>query len=145
MSEFEKTELGKFIEMIRTERDLSQRQLAELAGISNTEIWRLETGERKRPSPDVLKAIAPHLGVRYEDLMIKAGYMEETLEHKHFTEMIFRDELGNVVDISKRAKEMYKLDSDWANIAYRISKELPPEDIAAIKAVANSLLNKNKK
>ncbi|WP_242835339.1 helix-turn-helix domain-containing protein [Ruminiclostridium papyrosolvens] len=78
MTEFEKTELGKFIEMIRTERDLSQRQLAELAGISNTEIWRLETGERRRPSPDVLKAIAPHLGVRYEDLMIKAGYMEET-------------------------------------------------------------------
>ena len=144
MTEYEKTELGVFIEMIRTERNLSQRQLAELAGISNTEVWRLETGERRKPSPDVLKALAPHLGVRYEDLMIKAGYMEETLEHKNFTEMIFRDAEGNVVDISKRAKEMYDKDSDWANMAYRISKELAPEDLAAIKAVANSLLNKNR-
>ncbi len=139
------TELGKFVEELRNEKSLSQRQLAEKAGISNTEVWRIESGERKNPSPPVLKALAPHLGVPYEDLMKKAGYMEETIDHSGFTEKIFRDDKGNVVDIVRRAKEMYEKDSDWANIAYRVSKELSPEDIAAIKAVANSLLNKNKK
>jgi transcriptional regulator with XRE-family HTH domain len=139
------TELGKYIESIRTLRELSQRQLAERAGISNTEVWRIETGQRKNPTPAVLKALAPHLEVPYEELLIKAGYIEETIEHSGYTEKVFRDDKGNVVDILRRAKEMYEKDSDWANIAYRISKELSSEDIFAIKAVATSLLNKNKK
>jgi len=136
------TELGKFIEEIRTEKKISQRQLAEKSGISNTEVSRIESGERKNPSPPVLKAIAPNLGVSYEELMIKAGYIEESIDHSGYTEKVFRDERGNVVDISRRAKEMHEKDNDWANIAYRVSKELSSEDLAAIKAVAKSLLSK---
>lgn len=137
-------ELGRFIESLRNEKNISQRQLADKSGISNTEVWRIESGERKNPSPLVLKSLAPHLGVSYEELMIKAGYIEETIDHSGFTEKVYRDDSGNVVDIIRRAKEMYEKDSDWANIAYRISKELSSEEIAAIKAVANSLLNKSK-
>jgi len=37
---------------------------------------------------------------------------------------------------------MQEADSDWINIAYRVSKELPKEDIDAIKAIASSLLRK---
>lgn len=136
---------GKYIESLRMERDLSQRQLAELAGISNTEIWRIESGERKKPSPGILKVIAPHLCVTYEELMVKAGYIEETVEHKSYSELIYRDSDGNLADIIKKAKEMQRKDSDWANIAYRISTELSKDDINAIKAVAMSLLNKGKK
>jgi hypothetical protein len=38
---------------------------------------------------------------------------------------------------------MQENDSDWVNIAYRVSKELSREDMAAIKAIARSLLNKS--
>ncbi|MDP4180859.1 MAG: helix-turn-helix transcriptional regulator [Bacillota bacterium] len=136
------SELGKYIEFLRNEKNMSQRQLADKAGISNTEVWRIESGERKNPTPAVLKALAPHLDISYEDLMIKAGYIEETIDHSGYTEKVFRDDKGNVVDILRRAKEMYEKDSDWANIAYRVSKELSTDDIAAIKAVAKSLLSK---
>ncbi|HEX9061806.1 MAG TPA: helix-turn-helix transcriptional regulator [Clostridia bacterium] len=138
------TELGKYVEMLRIDKGMSQRQLAERAGISNTEVWRIESGERKNPSPPILKVLSPHLGVTYEELMVKAGYIEETIEHKGFTEKVYKDESGDIIDIVRRTKEMYEKDSEWANIAYRISSELSEEDIKAIKVVANSMLNKEK-
>ncbi|MGI6712857.1 MAG: helix-turn-helix domain-containing protein [Bacillota bacterium] len=134
-------DLAKFIEELRTRRSLSQRQLAERAGISHTEVWRLETGERKNPSPPVLKALAPHLGVSYERLMRKAGYLEEKVDHTGYTEMIYRDENNKVVDIFRRATDMYEKDSEWANLAYRVSAaDLSKTEMDLIKAQTKSLL-----
>lgn len=71
-------DLGKFIAEHREFKNLSRRKLAELANISHTEIHRLENGERKNPSPPVLKAIANALGVTYDEIMKAAGYMDST-------------------------------------------------------------------
>ena len=70
-------ELGKFIHEKRTEKGLSQRELANAAGISNAEISRLEAGKRKASSPAVLKAIAKALNVPVEVLLEKSGIIEE--------------------------------------------------------------------
>lgn len=72
------SDLGKFIAEHREAKNLSRRKLAELANISHTEIHRLENGERKNPSPPVLKAIANALGVTYDEIMKAAGYMDST-------------------------------------------------------------------
>ncbi|EHQ87734.1 helix-turn-helix domain-containing protein [Desulfosporosinus youngiae] len=72
------SDLGKFILEHRTAKNLSSRKLAELANISHTEIHRLEHGERKKPSPLVLKAIAIPLGVTFEEIMHASGYMESS-------------------------------------------------------------------
>lgn len=71
------TDLSSFILKKREESGLSQRQLAELAGLSNTEISRIEKGSRKHPSPETLKAIAPHIKVNYELLLELAGYLDK--------------------------------------------------------------------
>lgn len=68
---------GEYLKQIRKEKGLSQRALSEKCGISNAEISRIETGERQKPSPDVLKALAPVLEITYEELMNKAGYLNE--------------------------------------------------------------------
>jgi SOS-response transcriptional repressor LexA/DNA-binding Xre family transcriptional regulator len=68
--------IHEFIQKLREDRNLSQRRLGELSGISNTEISRIESGERKEVSPLILKAIAPHLGVSYGKLMQVAGYID---------------------------------------------------------------------
>ena len=133
---------GEYIKAIRKEKDLTQKQLGDLAGFSNTEISRIESGDRQKPSPAILKAIAPHLNISYGELLKQAGYLEEVIEHTGYTEHVFKDDDGKLADIVKKIKEMQEIDSDWANIAYRVTKELPKEDIAAIKAIANSLLNK---
>lgn len=71
------SQLGKFILDHRTSKKLSRRKLGEMADISHTEIQRIENGIRKNPSPPVLRAIAVSLGVKYEDIMTAAGYIDQ--------------------------------------------------------------------
>lgn len=66
---------GLYLKELRANNNLTQRELAKLANISNAEISRIESGFRVNPSPDVLRAIAPHLNLPYESLMEKAGYL----------------------------------------------------------------------
>jgi transcriptional regulator with XRE-family HTH domain len=135
-------QFGEYLSRLRKVRGITQKELAVLSGFSNGEISKIESGGRKKPSPALLKAIAPHLDTSYEVLMREAGYLEELVNHSAYTEHIFMDEEGKLADIVRRAKEMQENDGDWANIAYRISRELSQEDMEAIKAIANSLLRK---
>jgi HTH-type transcriptional regulator, competence development regulator len=140
---------GEYIKNLRNEIGFSQRELAEKSSVSNAEISRIETGERKKPSPIVLKAIAPFLGVAYEELLQKAGYIEEVIDHKGFTENIYKDEDGNLIDITRQIKDMYEKDRNWANLAYRVSaSDLSENELQIIKAQTEVLLQqflKNKK
>jgi len=68
-------DLKTYISLLRKDMGLSQRELARKSQISHTEISRIEKGERDRPSPAVLKKLAPFLGVRVEQLMEVAGYI----------------------------------------------------------------------
>ena len=140
---------GQYIKKLRDDNGVSQRVLAEKAGVSNTEISRIESGERQKPSPAILKAIHVFLGVTYEELMTKAGYIEETIEHQGYIEKVYKDENGHVVDITKRAKEMYDKDSEWGNLACRVTEaDLTPDEMRLIKLQTRTLLDefiKNKK
>ncbi len=135
---------GEFLKNLRKEKGLSQRQLADLCNISNTEISRIESGKRQKPSPNILKAIAPYLGISYGELMTKAGYIEETIDHEKYTELIFRTEDGEFADTLKMAKNIHNKDSELLTIMNRVTSELPTEDITAIKEFANFYLNRNK-
>lgn len=73
-------ELGSYVREKRQEKKLSIRKLAELAGISHTEIKRIEDGTRRQPSPQVIRSIASALVVPYEELMVAAGYIDESPE-----------------------------------------------------------------
>lgn len=66
--------VGEFIKERRTAKGLSKRQLAEKAGVSHSEVHRIENGERQNPSVPMLIAIADALGVPKDDILILAGY-----------------------------------------------------------------------
>jgi transcriptional regulator with XRE-family HTH domain len=68
--------LSEYLKEKRASRDLSIRKLAEEAGISHTEVKRIEDGVRRQPSPDVLRKIAAALSAPYEEVMAAAGYIE---------------------------------------------------------------------
>lgn len=74
--------LGNFITERRIEKKLSIRKLAELANISHTEIYRLEHGERKHPSPLILKSIAQALEVNFSEIMKAAKYIDDDFHSK---------------------------------------------------------------
>lgn len=89
-----------------------------------------------------LKAFAPYLGVSYEELLKQAGYMEEIVEHEGFTENIYKDENGHLIDIVRRAKDIYEKNSDWVNLAYRVTtSDLYEAEVEIIKAQTKLLLN----
>lgn len=79
------TEIGKRIKKLRGKRSL--RELERLSGVSHTYISSAEKGRDPRtggmiiPSPDVLSKLAKPLGVKYYELLIKAGVLSvEDLE-----------------------------------------------------------------
>jgi transcriptional regulator with XRE-family HTH domain len=61
--------IGEYLKTLRLERKLSQRALAEKSGVSNAEISRIESGERKKPSEEVLRALALVLKVDFTDIL----------------------------------------------------------------------------
>ena len=65
-----------YINLLRKDKGISQRELARRAQVSHTEISRIEKGERLRPSPAVLSKLASVLGVKSELLMEAAGYIK---------------------------------------------------------------------
>lgn len=69
-------DLGGFIRSQRESAQVSLRQLAKLAGVSNPYLSQIERGLRK-PSADVLQQIAKGLRVSAEVLYVQAGFLEE--------------------------------------------------------------------
>jgi len=49
--------LGLLLRKLREARDLSSRELGQLADIDHTYIYRLETGEKQSPSDDLLSRL----------------------------------------------------------------------------------------
>jgi transcriptional regulator with XRE-family HTH domain len=68
-------ELGGFIRDQRRMAHLSLRKLSELAGISNPYLSQIERGLRK-PSAEILQAIARALRISAETLYVRAGILE---------------------------------------------------------------------
>lgn len=69
-------DLGAFIREQRTAAQISIRQLAVKAGVSNPYLSQVERGLRK-PSADILAQIARGLQISVESLLAKAGILEE--------------------------------------------------------------------
>ncbi|MFN2460181.1 MAG: helix-turn-helix domain-containing protein [Candidatus Velthaea sp.] len=71
--------VGDFIRSQRELANLSLRQLAELAKVSNPYLSQVERGMYK-PSADVLKSIANALRISAETMYAQAGLLDETTE-----------------------------------------------------------------
>jgi transcriptional regulator with XRE-family HTH domain len=67
--------LGDYLKEQRVEAELSLRQLADRAGVSNPYLSQIERGLR-RPSADVLQQIAKGLRISAEQLYLRAGILD---------------------------------------------------------------------
>ena len=65
--------VGQMIARAREEKGLSKRELSRMANISDTELARIESGEREIPNPKTLRKISKYIGINYNDLMYKMG------------------------------------------------------------------------
>lgn len=69
-------QLGQFIKEQRENSRLTLRKLSEAAGVSFPYLSQIERGARK-PSAEMLQAIAKGLRISAETLYVKAGILEE--------------------------------------------------------------------
>ena len=110
--------LGEFIKTRRTELGMTRNQLGIKAGISHTEVHRIETGERRQPSLKVLCALADALGVPQEDFLRVAGYApsdDTTAIEKAFPTLKTekqRETVGKIVDGLSRNSQLKDEDLD---------------------------------
>ncbi len=81
------SELGEFIRDQRRAARLSLRKLSDLAGISNPYLSQIERGLRK-PSAEILQAIAKALRISAETLYIRAGILDEDRERDLVDEIL---------------------------------------------------------
>jgi transcriptional regulator with XRE-family HTH domain len=68
--------LGEYLREQRSNAQLSLRQLADAAGVSNPYLSQIERGLRK-PSADILQQLAKALRISAETLYVQAGILDE--------------------------------------------------------------------
>lgn len=68
--------LGEYLREQRRHAQLSLRQLAEAAGVSNPYLSQIERGLR-RPSAEILQQLAKALRISAETLYVQAGILDE--------------------------------------------------------------------
>ena len=93
------SDIGSFIRAQREAAQVSVRQLAEKAGVSNPYLSQIERGLRK-PSADVLNQIAKALRVSAEVLYVQAGILEPTASSE------VRDAIITDTAITERQKQV---------------------------------------
>ena len=81
--------LGEYLREQRRSAELSLRQLAQEAGVSNPYLSQVERGLRK-PSADVLNRIAGALQISAEHLFVRAGLLEEEDDGPVTTETVIK-------------------------------------------------------
>ena len=71
----DKISFGQYLAQLREEKSISQRKLAEMAGLINSTVSRIEANSAK-PDPATLEKLAVALDVDKSLLLTKCGYSE---------------------------------------------------------------------
>src|SRR5664279_3109410 len=95
--------LGEYIREQREQAEVSLRQLAKVAGVSNPYLSQIERGLRK-PSAEILQQIANGLRISAETLYVRAGILEE-LSLIHISEPTRRTPISYAVFCLKKKKK----------------------------------------
>ena len=90
MAQLKVRELGDYIREQRRGAQISLRQLARLAGVSNPYLSQIERGLRK-PSAEILQQIAKALRISAEALYVQAGILEEREGDSDVPSAVIRD------------------------------------------------------
>lgn len=137
-----KQEFGDYMKQLRESQGLTINQLASAAGISGSQISRIENGLRGVPKPTTLRKIAEATGIAYEELMDHAGYLQE--------QPLFEEDVVPNWATSKDKRDFRKMLEDDGELMFD-GIPLDKEDKQRIKDVLTGLfweakqMNKRKK
>ena len=67
--------LGETIRAIRQQQGLSQKEVAAAAGIDQSYVSMIESGQRRNPGTRIVARLARVLDVSMDELAVRAGYL----------------------------------------------------------------------
>ena len=82
-----KEDLGKYLNKLRTSKNISLREVDKMTGISYTHLNMIENGKRN-VTPALLRNLATLYNINYLDLYEKAGYID-LIEDKRKNKILF--------------------------------------------------------
>lgn len=135
------TGIGPYLRQIRKGKGgkgfWSIPTVAKRAGISNSYLSQLETGQVKQPLPDILKKLAESLRHPYMDLLRAAGYLPpEPEEPKEKPEMLRIPILGECPAGAIKWFGDEDHAEDWVEIPFYLIKD---RDVYAVRARGSCL------
>lgn len=105
----EAKDFGLFLKRLRNEKNMTIRQLELYSKVSNAYLSQLENGKRGIPSPEILDKLSKPLGVSYEELMEKAGYITKEEVFNTALRKGYFDNYKNVETDDVNMKEIIRL------------------------------------
>ena len=123
--------VGQMIAQARKEKKLSKRELARIAKISDTELARIESGEREIPNPKTLRKISTHIGINYNDLMYAAGLGFQVTSLNPFLINYYEHLKGDqIIDAILNTSSMIK---NWTDLVNTFKARLERRQLKMIK------------
>jgi transcriptional regulator with XRE-family HTH domain len=121
-------DIGSYIRQQRESAQVSLRQLAKVAGVSNPYLSQVERGLRK-PSAEILQQIAKALRISAEALYVRAGILEQR-PASAVTEAVLAD-----LELTERQKQVllevyqsFRRENEHARAADGTAEVRPDED-----------------
>lgn len=138
-------EFGKYIKEIRTNKSLTLRETAKRTKVSHPYLSQLETGENKKPTPEIIKKLAEGLNVNYYDLLVSAGYIDQIETDLAKAEYILNEDISqkeeqSLEKINQFSKNLIKNPSiEWAK---KIAEEVATiEKLRSVKGVISDIVS----
>lgn len=121
--------LGSYLRDQRVAAELSLRQLAEQAGVSNPYLSQIERGLR-RPSAEVLQQLAKALRISAEQVYVQAGILNPDDDHVRDVELAI---LGDPVLSERQKQALLEVYESFRAVAHHSEANATPDspDITA--------------
>lgn len=113
--------LGSYLRDQRVAAELSLRQLAEQAGVSNPYLSQIERGLR-RPSAEVLQQLAKALRISAEQVYVQAGILNPDDDHVRDVELAV---LGDPVLSERQKQALLEVYESFRAVARHDSRATP--------------------
>ena len=132
--------LGKFINKMRRENNLTLTQLSEKSNISPPELHKIEHSAKSKISPFQLKLLGRALDIDYKILYVIVGFLEEEDfgENKSYVQKIIENNKNENIENDQLVVFDFKRDI-LDDILDKCNNKLSSDELEKLRELLNSL------
>jgi len=136
-------EIAEIIKKLRSEKNLTQKQLAEEIGVSKSTVAMWETGDRK-PSRELLEQVADYFNVDMDYLYGRTHIRKARLFDEDGNEYVNKEHLNHFIDDETREIAQEIKDNPDIRTLFDVSRKAKPEDLRIVTNLLLDLLEKER-